>query len=528
MNSVKLLLQRLAGKFGSVKIRLIAAFSVAAANEITGVLLQATTADTLEQNEQLNRRFDKLAVDFSNTARRLPKTDAGKAVADLGYQLTEMGLGKESAFARRGAELGHDQAILETMKQSRELAGRLGLEVNALVEGAETVLDASSTDAELAIENGNLALLIITFVSLVVTVLIGWLYINRNVSVRLVTISSVMERLAGGDLTVEIAASGSDEISAMARTVSVFKDNALEKIRMEEEEHEAERRAEEERRSTMLNLANTFEQSGLGIVETVSSASAQFETSAQSMLDMADQNAAHSETVAEESEHATGNVNGVAAATEELTRSVDEIAQQAERSNQMSQDAVSEVKNATAEVQGLAQAADHIGTIVELISDIANQTNLLALNATIEAARAGDAGKGFAVVASEVKNLATQTAKATEDIAQQIKAIQGATGSAVTVIDDVSKTIDNISGIASTIAAAVVQQGSATAEISRNVGEATQSTEEVNSNVAKIKAGALKNRSGADEMLTAARDLSKESVQLRNEVDKFLAGVRAA
>jgi len=166
------------------------------------------------------------------------------------------------------------------------------------------------------------------------------LYINRSLSMRLVRTAEVMQRLADGDLTVEISAKGNDEISAMARTLGVFKENALEKQRIQEEQEQAETRAQEQRRKEMLDLAHTFESSVMGIVETVSSASNQMETTAQSMLEMADQNAANSETVAAESEHATGNVNSVAAATEELTRSVHEIAAQAEKSNQISQEAV--------------------------------------------------------------------------------------------------------------------------------------------------------------------------------------------
>ncbi len=500
----------------------------AAANGIAGLLLQAAAARSPEQLKQLSLRTDKLSVELSNAINRLPKDGSGKAVADLGLQLTGLSLGKDSVFALRQQELALETAIAATMTKSRVLAGDLGQNVNGLVEGAETVLEDASSNSEAAIEIGTQALAAITLVSFAIAVLIGWLYINRSLSLRLIRTAAVMERLAEGDLSVEIAVKGHDEISAMGRTLDVFKENALEKQRIEEEQKEAEKRSQEERRREMLDLARTFEESVLGIVETVSTASSKMETTAQSMLDMADQNASNSETVAAESEHATGNVNSVAAATEELNRSVNEIAQQAEKSNQISEEAVTEAKSATAEVQGLVHAAEQIGAVVELISDIASQTNLLALNATIEAARAGEAGKGFAVVASEVKNLANQTAKATGDIEEQIKAIQVATGSAVDVIDGVSNTIDNMSGIASTIAAAVVEQGSATEEISRNVSEATQSTGEVNSNVAKIRAGAKDNRNAADQMLSAARELSQESVELRQEVDKFLAGVRAA
>jgi methyl-accepting chemotaxis protein len=230
--------------------------------------LQAAAARSAKQGQQLSLRFDKLAVDLSNAVGRLPKSDAGKAAAALSYKLTQLGLGKASVFALRNAELALDKTIATTMAGSRALAGQLGTEVNGLVEGAETVLDTAANESDAAIDNGTLALAVITLVSLLVTVLIGWLYINRNVSTRLVNISTVMERLAQGDLSVEISASGNDEISAMARTVDVFKENALEKQRMEAEQKDAQRRAEEDRRQAMLELAQTFEESVLGIVET--------------------------------------------------------------------------------------------------------------------------------------------------------------------------------------------------------------------------------------------------------------------
>ena len=500
----------------------------AVANEVAGILLQATAALSPKQASELKTRFDELSASLAKATEHLPESDAGKQAAQLATQLSGLGLGDGGVFALRDAEFKIEQSVAATMAQSRNLATSLGGEVNGLVEGAETVLEDASAASELAIKNGTLALAAITLVSLGIAVLIGWLYINRNVSARLIRTATVMERLAEGDLSVEIAATGSDEISAMARTVGVFKENALEKQRIEAEQKEQEKRAAADRREAMLELARTFEQSVLGIVETVSTASTEMEATAQSMLGIADQNVAQSETVAEESEHAATNVNGVSAATEALTRTVNEIASQAEESNKISQEAVAEAQGATAEVQGLVKTVEHIDTVVELISDIANQTNLLALNATIEAARAGDAGKGFAVVASEVKNLANQTAKATEDIAEQIRAIQGATGPAVKVIDGVSKTIGNMSDIAATIATAVEEQGGATAEINRNVGEATNSTNEVNANVTKIKAGALENRSATDQLLGAASELSQQSVHLKDEVDKFLAGVRAA
>jgi methyl-accepting chemotaxis protein len=284
----------------------------AAANGIAGLLLQATAARSVAQIKALNLRSDKLSVDLSKATIRLPKNPAGKAVADLGRQLTDMGLGKSSVFALRLDELSIDKIITDSMMKSRVLAGKLSLEVNGLVEGAETVLEDASINSEQAIEIGTQALTVITVISLVIAILIGWLYINRGLSMRLVRTAEVMKRLADGDLSVEITAKGNDEISAMVRTLGVFKDNALEKQRIEEEQKQAEARAQEQRRKEMLDLAQSFEASVMGIVETVSTASNQMETTAQSMLDIADQNAVNSETAAAESEHATGNVNSVA------------------------------------------------------------------------------------------------------------------------------------------------------------------------------------------------------------------------
>ena len=276
----------------------------------------------------------------------------------------------------------------------------------------------------------------------------------------------------------------------------------------------------------MVRLADNFEKNVKAIVDTVSSASTEMESTATSMASTAEETSQQATTVAAASEEAATNVETVSAAAEELAASITEIGRQVTESAKIVQEAVKEAETTNETVQALAENATKIGEVVQLIKDIAGQTNLLALNATIEAARAGDAGKGFAVVASEVKSLANQTAKATEDISKQIADIQTATESTVTAIGGIGKTIENINEIATGIASAVEEQGAATDEISRNVQQAASGTQEVTSNISGVTTAAKESGEAATQMLQAAGELSKQSEVLGAEVDKFLVEVR--
>ncbi len=353
--------------------------------------------------------------------------------------------------------------------------------------------------------------------------------IGRGVSRPVNLMTGAMRRLADGDLEVTVPARGRlDEIGEMAETVQVFKDSALEKVRMEREQEEAERRAEEERRATLVKLADQFETSVGEVVEQVSSAAAEMKSSSESMSATAEETTHQSATVAAASEQASANVQTVASAAEELSSSISEISRQVSQASEIASGAVHEAEQTNAKIQGLAAAAQKIGEVVALITDIADQTNLLALNATIEAARAGDAGKGFAVVASEVKNLANQTAKATDEIGTQISGIQTATQEAVQAIESITKTISDIHEVNSGIASAVEQQGAATQEIARNVEQAASGTNEVTSNISGVSQAANDTGAAATQIQSAAGELSQQSEKLRAEVEKFLSTVRAA
>jgi methyl-accepting chemotaxis protein len=339
----------------------------------------------------------------------------------------------------------------------------------------------------------------------------------------------LLQRMAKGEDVEMAALTRRDEIGDTARAVESVKTMLGEKARLETRaKTDQDRLAAEQRRQEMHRLASQFEAAVGQIIETVSSASTELEASAGTLTATAGRSQQLSTVVAAASEEASTNVQSVASATEELSSSVNEISRQVQESARMAGEAVSQARSTTDRVGELSTAASRIGAVVELINTIAGQTNLLALNATIEAARAGEAGRGFAVVASEVKALAEQTAKATGEIGQQISGIQSATQLSVAAIKDISVTIERLSEIASTIAAAVEEQGAATQEISRNVQQAAQGAGQVSSNVADVQRGATETGSASSQVLAAAQSLSIESNRLKLEVGNFLNTVRAA
>jgi methyl-accepting chemotaxis protein len=353
-------------------------------------------------------------------------------------------------------------------------------------------------------------------------------YLIRDVSNGIASIVKPMQALGQGDLLVEIPQRGEKtEMGLMADALQVFKEALIAKKAADEAAaRDAEAKIERGRR--VDNVTREFEQMIGEIVNNVSSASTQLEASAGTLSKTAERSQELSATVAEASEEASTNVQSVASATEELSSSVNEISRQVQESARMASDAVGQARGTTERVSELSKAATRIGDVVELINTIAGQTNLLALNATIEAARAGEAGRGFAVVASEVKALAEQTAKATGEIGQQINGIQAATQDSVNAIKEISGTIEKLSEISSTIAAAVEEQGAATQEISRNVQQAAQGTQQVSSNITDVQRGATETGSASSQVLSAAQTLSADSGRLKTEVSKFLTNVRAA
>jgi methyl-accepting chemotaxis protein len=390
----------------------------------------------------------------------------------------------------------------------------------------ELVKDITEYEAAAASSQRNLMLG--TAVILAGAVLMAFL-LGRGMSRPLTAITAVMNRLSGGDTDVTIPGGDrKDELGTMAKAVDVFRQGMIEARTLRESQEAAKAQAELEKQALQRQMADRFEASIKSVVGAVAQATADMQRVAGEITTSVNGTSERAAAAAAASEEASASVGTVAAATEELASSVAEIGRQVTHSSSVADDAVAKAGQTTEMVGSLAAAAEKIGDVLRLIGAIASQTNLLALNATIEAARAGEAGRGFAVVASEVKELASQTAKATEEIAGQVTAIQSATGDCVIAIGGISDTIREISGIATTIAAAVEEQDSATREIARSVQQAAVGTSDVSHNVAGASQAANQSRALADNVLVASGQLSQHATALLESVDTFLAGLRHA
>jgi methyl-accepting chemotaxis protein len=356
------------------------------------------------------------------------------------------------------------------------------------------------------------------------------LLLGKGISRPMIAMCKAMRELASGNFDVVLPGLGRrDELGEMAGAVEEFKMQAIAKAERDAAEHDAQNKASAAaRRDELIRFADDFEATVGAIVANVSASAVQLEAAAGTLTRTAETTQTLSSQAAGASEEASSNMQSVATATEELSASVDEIGRQVEESNRIAEAAVVQAEQTDGRIGKLSRAAQEIGDVVKLITAIAEQTNLLALNATIEAARAGEAGRGFAVVASEVKSLASQTAKATDEISSHIAGMQGATQESVAAIKEIGGTIAQISTIASTIASAVQEQGSATQEIARSVQTVAQGTHEAAANIMEVNRGAAETGAASGDVLDSARTLSTESTRLREELDRFMANIRAA
>ncbi len=498
----------------------------AESNLLIGLLSEASVAPKPEHLAPLRDRY---TASGTRAAKAVAGLKAFPEASDLRKGLDALlavGQGAESIFDLRRQELAATAQGSQALQATRAAAATLTGEVSALVARAHAASDSAVAVSDGAVGRARAVLVAIALLSIALAG-VAWLYVGRGVVARLKRLNGSMLALAEGDLSVAVPHDGRDELSAMADAVEVFKQHAVTTRKLE-----AEQRKSQEQRDARHDIVEDhirrFDDKIGVLLQGLGSASRQMSAVATAMASAADEASHQATAVASASGEATESVRSVAAAAEEISVTVAEISHQITQSSNIAGRAVVEAERTDAIVRGLADAASKIGEVVQLIQAIAGQTNLLALNATIEAARAGEAGRGFAVVASEVKALATQTGKATEEIAAQIAAIQGATREAVQAIQAIGTTIGDISRISISIAAAMDQQGATTAEIARSTLHAAGGTQQVSRSIEVVSEATAKTGAAADEVLQAATDLNGKADELRAEVDQFLGQIRAA
>ncbi|MBV8167539.1 MAG: MCP four helix bundle domain-containing protein [Alphaproteobacteria bacterium] len=392
-------------------------------------------------------------------------------------------------------------------------------------EDLATAADGAQARFDIVVRTMTIVVLLGIAIALAASLLIIRLQVTRPLK----SMTATMASLAGGQLEVMIeGVARRDEIGAMARSVEVFKQNALEVKRLESEQAVSSERSEADRRNFLRGLAAGFESSVKEVVEGVVDAAAEMNATATELADAVRQTLQRTTAAEGGARDAASNVNLVANASDELRDSIDGIARQTDDSRRIAREASAQAEQTSTLITKLEEASQRIGGVVELIGKIAGQTNLLALNATIEAARAGEAGKGFAVVASEVKNLANQTARATDDIANQVGEAQTAARETTAALSAISGTIQRIESISSGIAGAVDEQSASTREIGRSAGEAAQGTSTVSENLSVISDAAKAATGGVERVLKAAEGLTRQATNLREEADRFLGELRAA
>ncbi len=441
-------------------------------------------------------------------------------------KMEKLSIGTGSLPDLQSQELKATTDSQKLVTQAGEFASAMGASVDQVVGALQDDVDTAASDARELQKQSSLILYTVAAISILLSLAIYVVYVRGNLLRRLGSLQQTMVQLADGNLDIHVAAKGNDEISAMGRAVEVFKDNALKVREMQAEAERLNIERNEALRDELLGLADTLQGEVESAVGEIAALAEQLQGVSGQMTHSAEKVSNQSEDVATSAREATNNVETVAAATEQLAASNAEINRQMAESTRISNEAAQKARETNELVNSLSQSANRIGEVIALITDIAEQTNLLALNATIEAARAGDAGKGFAVVAAEVKNLANQTEKATDEIAGQISGIQKSTGESVSAIEMIGSIIESINEIATTISAAVEEQGAATNEITRNVRNAADRTRMVSTSINDVADETGKTGELSGEVLQTSQNAAQKIHVLNNRINAILDDLR--
>ena len=489
---------------------------------LSQLLDRSDSASDIAAVENSRKEFLTVMADAAeklDIAEALQPTPGLRAAVE---QLFAQGSGERGAFAIRLKELNAQQEGRKLLADTRAVANDLAGDVARQAEAMRQAATLATGESHSAIDFGNLVMLVIAGASVLGAGAIVWFYISRNLLARISGLQGAMLRIAEGDLAAVVTgADRGDEIGRMAQALLVFRQNASETQSLRAAADKAHVDGAR-RQAAMDRHTQDFGASAAGVMGNLARSATAMRDAAVAMSEASQRTRANATQTAEGAAGAASNMAAVAAASEEMSASINEISHQVARATQAAQDAVQRASATDAKVSSMAVLADRIGDVVRLITDIAGRTNLLALNATIEAARAGDSGKGFAVVAGEVKALATQTAKATEEIAAQVNAIRTATTESVAAVREVGTAISKVEEVATAIAAAVEQQAASTREIASGVQAVTISAQEAHQSMRELSAIAEQTDVASAKVLGGADEVRSDADTLRAEVTQFL------
>lgn len=492
-----------------------------------GMLIAAISVPPGDAMDEIKSKYQWAELRLNKALDQISDSEDSDRLTPLVHALLSFGQGKESVFALREQEWAHQAKQSDIQASTKSLSEKMNAVTTSLVTSQERASQEAGTSTGQTIANAQKMLLSMGAVAIIASILIVFFYIRKNLIARLLQAINAMKEIADGNFDTDIKVTGRDEITQMSHMLKTFCDTGLEAQQANARIQQERDRAQSERQDEMTRLATEFEGSVSTNLNKSNEAAVIIHASSDNVARKAGENSIKATNIASATEETTVSIENVSSASKALEDKILEVAHQANDSLTLAQAAVTESDKASDLIAGLSDEAKEIGTIVSLITDIAEQTNLLALNATIEAARAGEAGKGFAVVASEVKTLADQTAKATDQIGTCIKAIQNSTGAAVNAVSNISTRINSIHTSAENMSNTITSQQEFVTEIAENVNQVALAMREVSTNISIVRDAAQENTEDMNKIVHSASTLIELSDSIKGSADDFVTVIKA-